>query len=80
VTVTSRTQKDCKFSIEKYVTTNHQIRSILFRRQIRREKLWKTRIPYQKHYRGNTLETVRSVEPLGSFSSLYYEKMYMFLI
>jgi hypothetical protein len=35
--------------VENYVTTDHQIRSIPSRQQIRREKMWKTRIPSQNH-------------------------------
>jgi hypothetical protein len=66
--------------VENYVTMDHQIRSLPFLQQIRREKLWKIRIPSQKHYSGNTLETVYRVGPLASFSSLYYEGVYMFLI
>jgi hypothetical protein len=35
--------------VENYVTTDHQIRSLPSHQQIRREKMWKTRIPPQKH-------------------------------
>jgi hypothetical protein len=35
--------------VENYVTTDHQIRSLPSRQHIRHEKMWKTRIPSQKH-------------------------------
>jgi hypothetical protein len=66
--------------VENYVTTDHQIRSLPSRQQIRREKMWKTRIPSQKHDRRNTRDTGYRVGPLASFSSLYYEGVYRFLI
>ena len=37
--------------VENYVTTDHQIRSLPSRQQIRREKMWMTRIPSHKHDR-----------------------------
>jgi hypothetical protein len=42
---------------ENYVITDHQIRTLSSRQQIRREKSWKTRIPSQKHDRENTRDT-----------------------
>jgi hypothetical protein len=46
------------FIVENYVTTDHQIRTLPSRQQIRREKSWKIRIPSQKHDRENTRDTM----------------------
>jgi hypothetical protein len=40
--------------VENYITTDHQICSFPSRQQIRHEKMWKTRIPSQKHDREHT--------------------------
>jgi hypothetical protein len=66
-------------SVENYVTTNHQIRSLPSRQHIRREKIWKTRLPSHKHDRGNTQDTGYRVGPLASFliSLLSYEEVHV---
>jgi hypothetical protein len=38
-------------TVENYVTTDRQIRSLPSRQQIRREEMWMTRIPSHKHDR-----------------------------
>jgi hypothetical protein len=53
--------------VENYVTADHQIYFIPFRQQIRREKMWKTRLPSQKHDRENTRDIICRVELLAFF-------------
>lgn len=43
--------------VENYVTTDHQIRFLLSRQQIRHEKLYKNRLPSHKHVRENIRDT-----------------------
>lgn len=59
-------------TVENYVTTNHQIRSLPSRQQYRRKKLYRTCLSSQKHDTENTQKTRYRVGLLFSFYSLFH--------